>query len=253
MFDNFNYESLMKHAKENYLYDIAHPFKHAVIDNAAHENKLDKVLYDFPAPGESWWQYNNEFEKKLAFDKIRIMPEATRDLLIEMNSPQFIEFLENLTGVTGLIPDPYYRGGGCHKIERGGKLAVHSDFNWHPKLKLHRRVNVLLYLNKDWDPKWKGQLELWTNDMKMCAKSIDPIFNRLVVFNSTETSWHGHPHALECPQDVSRKSIATYYYSASPAEASLDAHSTKYQFLPGEEPSEELKEFQKKRATFRES
>lgn len=236
------------------LYDAAEPFKHIVLDSAADEEKLSQVLARFPDKNDkSWWKYENAFEKKLAFDKVKEMSAPIKELLIEFNSPQFLEFLEAMTGIKGLIPDPYYRGGGCHQITRGGKLAVHADFNFNPKLKVYRRVNVLLYLNKGWDPEWKGQLELWREDMKECVKSIDPIFNRMVIFNSTETSWHGHPSPLECPENISRKSVAVYYYTAVPAEDALDSHSTKYQFLPDETPSEELKEFQKLRSKFRDN
>lgn len=252
MFGYLNYEKLMTQSQEEY--NSALPFKHAVIDGVADEEKLSQVLARFPdKQDKSWWKYSNDFEKKLAFDKVREMQTPIKELLIELNSPQFLEVLEKLTGIQGLIPDPYYRGGGCHQITRGGRLAIHADFNFNPKLKLYRRVNVLLYLNKGWDSNWKGQLELWNEDMKSCSVSIDPIFNRMVIFNSTETSWHGHPHELECPENISRKSVAVYFYSATPAEGALEAHSTKYQFLPGEEPTEEQKEFQKVRSKFRES
>ena len=113
--------------------------------------------------------------------------------------------------------DPYFLGGGFHETLRGGCLGIHADFNIHQKMKLRRRVNVLVYLNEDWDPTYGGDLELWTRDMKQKAKSVSPLFNRCVIFNTDDDSWHGHPDALACPEGKSRKSLALYYYTASDA------------------------------------
>ena len=100
-----------------------------------------------------------------------------------------------------------------HEIKKGGLLKIHSDFNKHPNLKLDRRLNVLIYLNKNWKEEYGGHLEFWDKEMKYCKTKILPIFNRMVVFSTTDFSNHGHPDPLNCPDLVSRKSIATYYYS----------------------------------------
>jgi len=152
-----------------------------------------------------------------------------------MNSQVFLQFLQNLTGIEGLLPDPRLQGGGMHQIERGGRLGVHVDFNRHRTSKLDRRLNVLLYLNKDWSEDYGGHFEMWDRQMERCVQRVLPIFNRLVVFSTTETSWHGHPDPLTCPEDRTRKSLALYYYTnGRPDSEVAETHSTKFRTRPGE-------------------
>jgi Rps23 Pro-64 3,4-dihydroxylase Tpa1-like proline 4-hydroxylase len=131
-----------------------------------------------------------------------------------MNSEPFLRFLQELTGIKEtLIPDPYFEGGGVHQIKRGGFLKVHVDFHRHRLLQLDRRVNVLVYLNKDWKDEYGGHFELWERDMSRCVKKIAPLFNRMAIFSTTADSWHGHPDKLNCPEGRSRQSLALYYYT----------------------------------------
>jgi len=131
-----------------------------------------------------------------------------------LNSEPFLEFLQNLTGIKEkLVPDPYLEGGGYHQIKSGGFLKVHVDFHKHRDMQLDRRINVLVYLNEDWPEEYGGHFELWERDMSACAVKVAPLFNRLVVFSTTDYSWHGHPDALTCPPDRSRRSLALYYYT----------------------------------------
>lgn len=119
-----------------------------------------------------------------------------------------------MTGIEGLIQDPYLFGGGIHSVGAGGFLKIHADFNWHHKLNLYRRLNLLLYLNSDWQETWGGALELWDVDMASCRVSIPPLINRMVIFNTSDMSFHGHPDPLMCPENRMRNSIALYYYTA---------------------------------------
>ena len=136
-------------------------------------------------------------------------------------------FLEKLTGIAGLIPDPHLRGGGLHEIRRGGSLGVHADFNFYKRLNLFRRLNLLLYLNENWSEEWGGHLELWDRTGKRCMQRIAPIFNRAVIFDTSNFSYHGHPHPLECPDNRSRKSLALYYYTVeAPADEDRTPHTT---------------------------
>jgi Rps23 Pro-64 3,4-dihydroxylase Tpa1-like proline 4-hydroxylase len=100
-----------------------------------------------------------------------------------------------------------------HRIDSGGKLSVHADYNKHPRHDLYRRINLLLYLNKNWSESWGGDLQIWNSDMTKMAKSILPIFNRAIIFNTTPTAYHGHPHPLNTPEGISRYSIAMYYFT----------------------------------------
>lgn len=218
------------------VYASASPFPHAVLDDLLPPVVLDAVLSEFPDPRQGdWFAFESSTERKLASKDDSSMGPATRHLLAELNSGAFIDFLERLTGIEGLVPDPGFVGGGMHQIERGGHLKVHADFNKHPRTGLERRLNVLVYLNRDWKDEWGGGFELWKADMSACEERVMPLFNRCVVFSTTSTSYHGHPEPLECPEDRTRKSLALYYYTKDrpPAERT-GAHNTLFQARPGE-------------------
>ena len=226
-------ELATKHAKG---YASAAPFPHVVIDNFLPTNVLERVLGEFPKAGSPGWErYKDPLQVKLGSRDEAALGPNTRMLLHEFNSAPFLDFLERLTGIDGLVSDPWLEGGGLHQIERGGMLKVHVDFNKHTLTRLDRRINVLLYLNQDWDESWGGALELWDTSMTRCEKRLFPHFNRLVVFNTTDDANHGHPDALACPEDRSRKSMALYYYSnGRPASEVKGSHTTIFKRRPGE-------------------
>ena len=129
---------------------------------------------------------------------------------------QFLLFLETLTGIDNLLPDPYFIGGGLHLSGRGDFLKVHADFNWHHKLQAHRRLNALTYLSDTWDEEWGGAVEFWDKDMNGAVDKAYPIFNRLVVFSTSENSNHGQPEHNKCPEGTYRKVLNLYYYTTAP-------------------------------------
>ncbi|HEV7467753.1 MAG TPA: 2OG-Fe(II) oxygenase [Candidatus Dormibacteraeota bacterium] len=220
-------------------YPRAEPFPHVVIDDFLPEEVLDHVLAEFPSPdGIPWRLFTDQgHTHKLATDRPTLMGPFTRHLLNEFNASVMVDFLERLTGIEGLVPDPHLAGGGMHQIEAGGFLHVHADFNVYERLRLDRRLNLLLYLNRDWEEEYGGHLELWTRDMSRCARRILPVFNRMVVFSTSDISFHGHPQALACPPGRTRKSLAVYYYSnGRPAGEASAPHSTLYQ-EPGVQPA----------------
>jgi Rps23 Pro-64 3,4-dihydroxylase Tpa1-like proline 4-hydroxylase len=217
-------------------YQTAKPFPHIYFDNFLPLPIAEAALSDFPQPKQMQWQkFANQNEKKLAFDIAEKLPDSIRDVLYFLNSRPMVQFLEVLTGIQGVIPDPYFVGGGLHQIELGGHLEVHADFNHHERLKLDRRLNVLVYMNKDWKEDYCGHLELWNLEMTAAEAKILPLFNRCAIFSTTDFSYHGHPTPLACPPDRSRKSMATYYYSnGRPEEEVSGAHSTLFQSRPGQ-------------------
>jgi len=181
----------------------AEPFPHIVIDGLFDDADLDAVLREFPSPGETkWMKFDNPQEKKLGFYyATSTISEVVRRFLDAMNSFELLLFLEALTGIDGLIPDPYFGGGGLHQIEPGGYLKIHADFNVHPKLKLDRRLNMLIYMNKDWREEYGGHLELWEPDGKTCRERILPVFNRMDGPESAipnQLIWKNVPPALSC-------------------------------------------------------
>ena len=238
-------ESLAKEKAEQYK--NARPFPHIYFDDFLPVEAAEAALKDFPEPKQlTWTEFDKPTERKLAFDEVEKLPPSVRDVLYFLNSRPMLQFLEVLTGIQGVISDPYYVGGGLHQIKPGGNLEVHADFNFHTKLKLDRRINVLVYLNKDWKEEYGGHFELWNRDMTAAEQKILPLFNRCAIFSTTSFSYNGHPPPLSCPPDRTRKSLATYYYSnGRPEEEVGDAHSTLFQARPGvvvEKPRHTMKD-----------
>ena len=219
-------KALAASARATYL--EAKPFPHVVFDDFFDPRLLELVLEEFPKPGEIRWQsFDNAQEIKLASSREASFGPATRLLMYHLNSMTFLEFLSSITGIDNLIPDPGFEGGGLHQIVRGGKLGVHADFNKHRDFGLDRRLNLLLYLNKDWREEYGGELQLWNRDMSRCEAKVLPIFNRVMVFGTTDFTFHGHPDQLQCPDGMTRKSLALYYFSnGRPAEEVTGEHST---------------------------
>ena len=205
-------------------YQEAQPFPHIVIDKFLPETILDSVLDEFNK-NENWWYDKvkwtepyqvNKFYWPYDIETANNMPNdlPTISALVNyLNSPIMLKYLEELTGIDNLIGDELLMGGGLHKITSGGKLAIHKDYNVHPVKKMYRRLNLLIYLNKDWKREWEGNLELWDKDHTKLEVSVEPLFNRAVIFTISEDSLHGHPVPLNTPENVSRNSIALYYFT----------------------------------------
>ena len=192
------------------------PFPNIYLDDFFKEDFLSKVLEEFPDLDKlkDKIYYSNPNEDKYASKGQYNFGPNTTSLVHFLNSQPFLEFLQEMTGIKEtLIPDPYFEGGGFHQIKPGGFLKLHVDFHKHKKMQLSRRLNLLIYLNKDWQEEYGGHFELWERDMSKSVVKILPIFNRIALFSTTGDSWHGHPDALSCPLDRSRKSLALYYYT----------------------------------------
>lgn len=198
------------------IWKSAQPFNHLVIDNFLTEEILDLVVSEFPSFNDSaWYVYDNAIEIKKALNSWDKFGPTTYRLFWHLNSPGFISQLEKLTGCK-LYPDFGLNGGGLHTHRSGGKLNTHLDYSIHPKLKLERRVNLLIYVTPDWTENWGGNLGLWDHDEvgngpNSLVKSITPLFNRAVLFDTTQNSWHGLPEPITCPADITRNSLAVYY------------------------------------------
>jgi 2OG-Fe(II) oxygenase superfamily len=234
VFNDPKYLELARSRHDEYV--AAEPFPHVMIDQFLPDDVCRRVLEEFPRSTDiDWLRFNDQTGRKLATRDPGQFGETVLRLLQEFNGAGFVQFLEALTGIEGLIPDPYYEGGGLHQIQPGGFLKVHADFNRHRKLGLDRRINALLYLNRDWQEEYGGHLELWDRSMTRAVRRILPVYNRLVVFNTTDWAYHGHPEPLACPAGMTRKSLALYYYTAGrPAEEVSESHTTLYQHRPEE-------------------
>jgi hypothetical protein len=218
-------------------YCFADPFPHIVIDNFLPLPFIEEIYSLFPTEKLADDKfYENEHS---GLHKRQVQPESCeqkiRNIFYFFNSAPILQFLEGLTTIDALVGDPYFNGGGFHEIFRGGKLGVHADFRINEQLHLNRRINMLIYLNKNWDSDFGGNLELWDRGMKSKVDSVSPLFNRCVIFNTDSDSYHGHPDPLNTPSEITRKSIALYYYTASKkVYEDTPAHSTMYAARPSD-------------------
>lgn len=231
-------ELLERFRASSATYHTASPFPHAVFTGLFDERLLQGVASEFPDASEMGTQFRQEVEVKSAESQWDCFGPMTRRLVAEMQSGPFVDALEALTEIPSLIVDPHLSGGGQHQIRRGGFLKVHADFNRHDRLHLHRRINAILYLNEGWRDGWGGHLELWDSTMSRCEVRVAPTLNTLVVFNTADHAHHGHPDALNCPADTTRKSLAFYYYTDLSSLGGADTHNTLFQVRPGEKPPE---------------
>ncbi len=215
-------------------YKSALPYPHAQFDDFLEVWAAEKAMASFPGVKDSGWiHYIHINEKKHGLNKLDLIPTFLQEVIKTLNSDEFVAAISKLTGIEGLKADPSLEGGGLHQSKRDGFLNIHADFTVHPhKRNWRRRVNLLVYLNEDWKPEYKGDLELWSRDMKECVEKISPIFNRCVIFNTDEDSYHGLPEPIKCPEDMTRKSIALYYFTEEKAPPRKKA--TNYRSRPGD-------------------
>lgn len=207
-------------------YQKANPFPHIVLNNLVDPDLLNSVVDEFPdlesAQPNTRVKYANPLEIKHITSGPSNIGPRTQSLIDYLNSQEWLDILQKLTGIPEpLIADPQLMGGGLHSSPQGGLLKLHIDFNKHYATGYDRRINLLLYLNKDWHEDWGGNIELWEHgfddkgDITAEQRWVSelPTFNKMVIFNTTETSLHGHPDPNQCPPDRKRMSLAMYYYS----------------------------------------
>ena len=209
---NLDLEIFLNKSK-NYKYNL--PFPYCVIDNIWN----NKLLKDAEQEINNFKNWDGEKKfygsvGKRFCNTISKLPSNVKKIMETCNSSEFISCLEKITGEEGIIPDPYFEGGGIHSTINKGFLKMHTDFNWYSKLKLYRRLNFIIYLNSDWEEDWGGHLKLGLREKKEIKiyKEITPIINRSILFTTTDSTYHGHPDFLNSPPERSRNSIAIYYY-----------------------------------------
>jgi len=191
------------------------PFDHWVIDEFFPADVARELASDFiDFNHKDWYTYDNPLEIKKTLNHWWNFPPITYAMMSYLNSSVYTKEIEKITGCSFLHSDPGLHGAGWHIHGNGGKLNIHLDYSIHPKLPLERKFNLIYYLSEDWDPAWGGNLELWAGNEKTadtCVKKIDCLFNRAIIFDTTQNSWHGFPERIQCPEGKYRKSIALYY------------------------------------------
>jgi Rps23 Pro-64 3,4-dihydroxylase Tpa1-like proline 4-hydroxylase len=214
-------------------YRAARPFPHIVLDDVLHRSAFEEAVAQFPGIDDEFWKgYVHVNETKFSNTQTDTWAPSLQAVAQEFCSPEFVSYLEQLTGIDNLIPDYSMDGGGLHMTKRGGHLNIHADFSTHHTHEnWARRVNILLYLNEEWRDEWGGKLELWDPAMTARQATVTPAGNRMLVFTTSADSFHGHPDGLTCPPDVARRSLAMYYFTE---EAAPVRKSTNYQARPEE-------------------
>jgi hypothetical protein len=242
-FDYISFQAAVKrrfedlHAEAETLgqrYQNAKPFPFIVIDNFLPPEIVAIVADAVPdrsAPDWTKLPTDDQRGKRVLADESKL-PVPIRALIHELNAGYFLRFLEVVTGIKDLISDTKLVGGGLHMIERGGKLSVHVDFSHHPTNGLNRRLNFLLYLSRDWEEEYGGQLEFWSRDIETCEQKVLPVFNRCAIFSTSPISYHGHPEALKCPDHMTRNSIALYYFTRGRPSEEEGEHNTLFKSRP---------------------
>jgi hypothetical protein len=218
----------------------ASPFKHTAIENFLEPDFAERLLADFPVfdPALAANEIYGGAWGKAVNTKIRQISPAYEELYELIDSAEFLDFMSQVSGIPGLLPDPTHYGGGTHENRHGQDLDPHVDFNYDEPQKLHRRLNLIVYLNKGWKAEWGGSLEVHSNPRRPSEnqiRSFEPFFNRAVLFETNEYSWHGFPK-IELPEEErhrSRKSISIYLYTRErPAEELAPVHGTFYVHRP---------------------
>lgn len=220
-------------AASSEAYRAAKPYPHIVLDDVLHPEAFAAAVRDFPGIKDEFWKgYLHVNETKYCNVYPDTWAESLQAVAQEFCSPEFVAYLERLTGIENLIPDYTMDGGGLHQTLRGGHLNIHADFtSHHTHENWARRVNILLYLNEEWHDDWGGKLELWDKDMTACQARVTPAGNRMLVFTTADDTFHGHPDGLTCPPDMARRSLAMYYFTEESAPV---RKSTNYQARPEE-------------------
>lgn len=228
-----NFDSLQKRLNGIQIdFQSKKPFHYTVFENFFSQEMANHIHDSYPTIQNDSWDGTTYIDQKNKFQKTAFESGSIfNGVFKELNSPEFLKWLESVTGINNLLGDVDLFGGGLHQSIKGAFLNVHVDYNIHPKTKFHRRLNVLVYMNKDWKDEYEGHLELWhlTDEHKVLLEKVSPQFNRCVIFETNEISYHGHPKPLKTPANVNRKSLATYYYtSGRPDDETVSEHNTIY-------------------------
>lgn len=221
-------------------YQSGEPYHHICIDDFLPIDVINSVRADLATLPDSERSFDAAQERfKSQYNPDRL-PDYSRHLFQMFNSRAFILFLEQMTGIKGLIPDPYFVGAGIHKTLTGGHLDIHADFNVHKQMRVERRLNILIYLNPAWKEEYGGSFEIWDKDMTGKVASFAPTENRMVCFSTGSDTFHGNPQPVNHPDGLPRESIALYYYTAT-WDSSRVEHSTLFKPRPGSSDQSEAR------------
>ena len=242
--------------REQFL--TASPFQHVVIDNFFLPSVADQIAREFPSHDSDQWtvSYNNPIEVKKACSHWDRFPKSIYQAMFYLCSQGFLNQLEEITNHKNIFADYGLHGGGMHSHGVSGKLNMHKDYYIHPKLPLKRNFNIIIYMTPNWQSDWGGNLQLWShnnenNRPKQCVQNYDIKFNRAVLFNTVQNSWHGLPDPIKCPPELARRSLACYYLTEITLNDSVE-YRYRAQFVPhvDQQNDPNIEDFCEKRSKF---
>ena len=194
-----------------------YPFKFTVIDNFLSTTLANNALSAFPPLNDPSWEHSKtqgiEVKSRTTWKSEFDIPEHIINVIRIANSSLILEAMSELFTIPKLMPDPYFSGGGLNVTEKNGLLDVHVDGNYHDASGLNRRMNMLIYLNRNWKKNWGGEFGIYADEGNTLVKSVPPLFNRCVIFDSHDKSFHGLPNPINFPTDEPRRSVILYYYT----------------------------------------
>lgn len=206
----------------------AKPFEHIIIDNFLSEAYADKLHNSFPESFDNWYKYENPIEVKYTYDNIEALEESMNKYFYYLSSQTMIDIFRKITNIEDITFDEYLHGAGLHCHPRYGRLNIHLDYEKHPITNKERRLNVILFLSKNWNSEWNGQNELWNKEATNCVVKTEIKFNRAIIFKTNDISWHGLPKPITCPENEYRKSLAFYYVSPLQSMKTIYRNKAKY-------------------------
>ena len=223
-------------------YRAAQPYEHVIINNFFKNNFAEEVHDLLPdTPDATWWKYDNPFEGKHLFNNFK-EGDPIRRVIDQLYSPEMMRYISEITGIEGLEADPHLNAGGLHYYTRNDLSGIHLDYTVHPISGKERRVSIMVYLTKGWDPAWGGQLSLWNDDLSERTRVEHSLWNTAVIFRTNGLAYHGFPEPIKCPPGMFRKVIGIYYLTdASPETLAAPRLNATYFTEPGKEIPEKLK------------
>lgn len=215
------------------------PFEHIIIDNFLDEIYANQLYNSFPENFDNWYKYENPIEVKYTYDNIEELEESINKYFYYLSSQKMVDIFRKLTKIEDITFDEYLHGAGLHCHPKYGRLNIHLDYEKHPVTNKERRLNVILFLNKNWNSEWNGQNELWNKEATACVVKTEIKFNRAIIFKTNDISWHGLPEPIVCPENEYRKSLAFYY--VSPLQSTKINYRMKAKYIATNEQDNDIK------------
>jgi hypothetical protein len=220
-----------KYDPKDYSVDYSHgqPIPWITFDDFLPKHILQNIQEEINTiPKHLWGKFTRNGSYMLECNNLKFSPKI-RQLVLELNSGEFLKWLESVTGLEKLIPDPHLIGAGLMRCYAGHNLKLHTDFNWNEELHLNRALSLIIYFSKDWKPEWNGALEFWNFDKTQCLHKIDPLPNRMLLWDYNNKFVHGHPAPLICPDGISRDGLRLFYFTSN-STPSYPPHRSLYWF-----------------------